>query len=245
MSRVRMIWKREFLRALFQPSYAFSAAVFTAMTGLNFWKQVHDQSGQDVTLNLLLFGSLFFWVLVLLWVSVVTLRTFPEEVRSGTLELWLAAPVREWELVLGKFAAVWLLIVLGTLPLAVYAPLLRWAEAQPWPIPWVEIWTALAGLWGIAGLLAAVGMAVALVFETPLPAFLAVFSAGLLLFFAESFVPFRWTVTPRWGYSVMLIQQAGDWSRGVADTRSLVALATGMAFFLFLSVRLLQLKRLR
>lgn len=245
MSQWALIWKREVLRALFQPSFYGAVAVFSAMTGLNFWKQVRDNVGECVAIPVLLFGSLFFWVLVVLWASVLTLRTFPEESRNGTLELWLAAPVRERNLVTGKFAAVWTLFLIGTLPLFLFIPLLRWAEGTAWQIPWTEIVTGMAGLWVIGGLLLAIGIAVGLAWEAPIPAFPAVFAALLVAFFAQVFCPLPGLELPRWWYGLMLMEQASDFARGVVDSRAGMALGSGIVFFLFLSVRLLQLKRLR
>jgi len=245
MTRWRLIWKREVLRALFQPSFYITLAVFSAMNILNFWKQVQENTGEFVGLNVLLFGSLFFWVLILLWATVLTLRTFPDEFRHRTMELWLSAPLREGELVVGKFFAAWTLYIIGTLPLLMNPPLLRWSEGASWTIPWAEIMTGLVGVWAIGGFLLAVGMGVGLIFEMPTPAFLGVFSVLLGIFFADSFIPVRWVEPPRWWYGLMLLQQAGDFARGVMDSRALIAVGTGIVFFLFLSVRLLQLKRLR
>ena len=42
-------------------------------------------------------------ILVLFLLPMVTMRTYSEEKRSGTIELLLTSPVTDWEIILGKF----------------------------------------------------------------------------------------------------------------------------------------------
>ena len=65
---------------------------------------------------------LFQWmpVLLIFLVAALTMRSWAEERRAGTLEVLLTAPVSPWALILGKFLAAWLLVALAlalTLPL--------------------------------------------------------------------------------------------------------------------------------
>lgn len=63
--------------------------------------------------------------IVLLFVApVLTMRLLAEEARSGTLELLLTSPVRDWELVLGKFLAAFLFFLAMLLPTLYYLFLL-------------------------------------------------------------------------------------------------------------------------
>ena len=63
--------------------------------------------------------------IILLFVApILTMRLLSEEARSGTLELLLTAPVRDWEVVLGKFLATLLFFVAMLVPTLYYLFLL-------------------------------------------------------------------------------------------------------------------------
>jgi len=64
-------------------------------------------------------------------VAVITMRTFSEEKRTGTLEVLLTAPVNDWAVVLSKFAAAFVMYLLCWLPSVVYLVALRYAGGSP------------------------------------------------------------------------------------------------------------------
>lgn len=64
-------------------------------------------------------------------VAAITMRTFSEEKRSGTLEVLLTAPVNDWAVVLSKFAAALTFFLLCWLPAGVYLVALRYAGGAP------------------------------------------------------------------------------------------------------------------
>ena len=66
------------------------------------------------------------WVLVLflLVVPVLTMRVFAEEKRQRTMELLLTSPISPWQIVLGKFAAVAVIIALMAALTLVYPVIL-------------------------------------------------------------------------------------------------------------------------
>ncbi|MCB0141623.1 MAG: ABC transporter permease, partial [Caldilineaceae bacterium] len=67
---------------------------------------------------------LFRWMplLILFLVSALTMRQWSEEQQTGTLEILLTLPVRAWQLVLGKFLAVMVLVAI-TLALTLFLPI--------------------------------------------------------------------------------------------------------------------------
>jgi ABC-2 type transport system permease protein len=64
-------------------------------------------------------------------VAAITMRSFSEEKRSGTLEVLLTAPVNDWAVVLSKFAAALVFFMLCWLPTTVYLVALRYAGGVP------------------------------------------------------------------------------------------------------------------
>ena len=92
--------------------------VFLLLTGLFLWvfpNNILDTGYADL-------APLFFiapWVFLFL-VPAVTMRSFSEERRTGTIELLLTKPLTELQLVLAKYIAAVILIVVALLPTLVY-----------------------------------------------------------------------------------------------------------------------------
>jgi ABC-2 type transport system permease protein len=94
-------------------------AAFLFITGLFFFFTVAFESIATL--------SQVFTVIavVLLFVApVLTMRLLAEEARSGTLELLLTAPVRDWEVVIGKFVAAFIFFLAMLTPTLYYLFLL-------------------------------------------------------------------------------------------------------------------------
>lgn len=93
--------------------------------------------------------------LVLVAVPVLTMRVLADERRSGTLDVLLAVPVRALPLVVGKWLAVWITVLVVLTPLGFHVLLLSW-----WGDPDTgPVLTGLLGLALLAGAAVAVGVA--------------------------------------------------------------------------------------
>ena len=114
-----VIAKRE-LSAFFSSPIAYVVgAAFLFITGLFFYFTVAFDSVATLTQ---LFSVI---AVVLLFIApVLTMRLLAEEARSGTLELLLTAPVRDWEVVIGKFVAAFLFFLTMLAPTLYYLYLL-------------------------------------------------------------------------------------------------------------------------
>ncbi|HMP99324.1 MAG TPA: ABC transporter permease, partial [Cyclobacteriaceae bacterium] len=53
-------------------------------------------------------------------IPAITMRSFAEEKKSGTLELLFTKPLSDWQIILGKFLACWLLVFIALLPTLLY-----------------------------------------------------------------------------------------------------------------------------
>jgi ABC-2 type transport system permease protein len=114
-----VITKRELAAYFMSPIAYVVGAAFLFITGLFFYFTVAFD--QIATL------SQVFTVIavVLLFVApILTMRVLAEEARSGTLELLLTSPVRDWEVVIGKFVAAFLFFIAMLIPTLYYLFLL-------------------------------------------------------------------------------------------------------------------------
>lgn len=120
--------------------------------------------------------------LLLLAVPVLTMRTFAEEARTGTLDVLLAASVPPRPLVAGKWLAAWLSALAVLAPAALAVVLVeQWGSPDRGP--------AVSGFLGLALLAAAVAglgvLASSLTSSQPVAAMVSV-SAVLVLWFADA-----------------------------------------------------------
>ena len=53
-------------------------------------------------------------------IPAITMRSFAEEARGGTMELLLTKPLSDWDIILGKFLACFFLVILSLLPTLIY-----------------------------------------------------------------------------------------------------------------------------
>ncbi|PWJ59616.1 ABC-2 type transport system permease protein [Dyadobacter jejuensis] len=94
-------------------------AVFLLVVGLIVWvfpdSNILDYGYADLASFFYLTPYLFLFV-----IPAITMRSFSEEVRMGTIELLLTKPITIWELVLGKFMANWLLVLLTIFPTLIF-----------------------------------------------------------------------------------------------------------------------------
>ena len=108
------IWRKELTSCFLSPVAYTVLIVFLLMSNWMFWNAVLRSEGTEEPLMGLLIVSILFFSPIL--ITVVTMRLFSEEKRSGTLETLLTAPVTETELVLGKYFGAFSFLVMVLAP---------------------------------------------------------------------------------------------------------------------------------
>ncbi|MDC6364438.1 MULTISPECIES: gliding motility-associated ABC transporter permease subunit GldF [Flavobacteriaceae] len=114
------IFKREIRSFFTSPIGYLIAGSFLLLTGLFLWVfkgayNIFDYGFADLS-NFFLLAH---WIFVFL-VPAITMKSFSEERKMGTLELLLIKPISTWKLVLGKFWGAFLLCFLTVVPTIVY-----------------------------------------------------------------------------------------------------------------------------
>ncbi len=100
----RGLIQKELRHYFYSPIAWLTMAGFAFVNGFFFLFLFEIYAGRpNVPLVQVFFGGSFFWVLQLILVPAITMRLFSEERADGTLETLLTAPVRESEIVFGKF----------------------------------------------------------------------------------------------------------------------------------------------
>jgi len=224
---------KEFKSYLFSPMAYIVTTFFLAVTGLFF--AISPSTYNETSIS----GFLSTWWALLLLASVLTMRLLAEERKLGTIELLLTAPVRDSEVILGKFLGS-LGILTVMLALTLYYPLLLWVFGDPDGGP---IGTSYLGLFLLGCTALAVGIFASSLTSNQIVA--AVVSGGIL--FALWFLGTAAQFVPEALGNVIgffsLSQYFPDFIRGIIDTRSIVYYLSVTALFLFLAIRTLDNSR--
>jgi len=237
------IWRRELTASFLSPVAYVTMVVFLAVTGATFLTSVIHNVGSDELLSHQLFASLIVWLTVL--VTVVCMRLFAEEIRSGTIEALLTTPVTDAEVVLGKYAGALTFIVIATVPAVANIFVLAALS------PGVEAVDAGAVAGGCLSLLlmsafcTAVGALISLLTRNQIVAAICTFTVVwgvLLLGWLLAALPFGWA---RAGEYLSAMMHVEDFARGAVDTRPIVLYVSMTAFVLFAAVRVLESRRWR
>ena len=246
MTNLFALTSRELKAFWFSPIAYVVGALFLLCQGVVFWMLVTflsmPQMDPSITISQLFFGGFFFWLSTLISVPLLTMRTFSEEKRTGSIELLLTAPVTDTEVVLAKFLGAWLAyVILWSATLAFFA-LLRCFT----PFAWGPVLMAYLGVWLLGGVLVSIGVLTSSLTRNQVIAAVMSFGLILLLFCVgvlEVFV--RDPESVKIIRYLSILEHLSAFSKGILDTRPLVFYASLTAICLFLTGRVISSPRWR
>jgi ABC-2 type transport system permease protein len=175
---MRNIWtiaRREYKLYFANPVAYIFAFVILAALGVYFFLNLTyaEQSlgqvsppGVQIVTDLIVFLMVF-------TCPAVTMRSISEEVRLGTMELLLTAPVRDWEMVVGKWLGAWL-FVLSIVVLTLIFPILLNILVSP-GIDQGPLITGYLGILLITASFLALGVAISSLFSNQVATFITTF----------------------------------------------------------------------
>lgn len=210
-------------------------AVFLAAIGLVMWVF----PGNTLDAGYANIDQLFLiapWVFSFL-APAITMRSFSEERRTGTLELLLTKPLSDWQIIISKFFAGFALILFTLIPTLLYYFTVHHLAIPVGNVDTGAMWGSYLGLLFLGGGFVAIGIFASALSENQIVAFiLGVFISFLMYFGVEqaSNVDFLGSLQ---GFIVDLgmFEHYLSISRGVIDTRDLIYFGTLIAFFLMLT----------
>jgi len=217
--------------------------VFLLLTGLFLWvfpNNILDTGYADL-------APLFFiapWVFLFL-VPAVTMRSFSEERRTGTIELLLTKPLTEMQLVLAKYIAAVILIIFALLPTLVY-----WYSLNELAMPKGNLDTggiigSYIGLLLLACCFGAIGVFASSITENQVVAFMVAVFLCFFLYLGfdliASFDAFGVLEGPI--KSIGIQDHYASLSRGVVDLRDMLYFLGTIMVFLLLTRTALQSRR--
>jgi len=241
MRKFMALFRRELAAVFLSPMGYVTVAVFMSATGWTFLQAVQAQIGGALQLEALLAISVLVWMPVL--ITVICMRLFAEEKRSGTIETLLTTAVGDATVVLAKYCGAMVFVLVGLAGALASLPLF---VAQAPDIDSVDV-AALLGTGGILALVAmcctAIGVLVSLLTRNQIVAAIGCFWAicvPLMLKPLMQAVPFvRQDVLDRLSVEQHVLQYAG----GILQAPPAVLYLTVTALMLFAAVRVLESRR--
>ncbi|MFN3466811.1 MAG: ABC transporter permease [Candidatus Brocadiales bacterium] len=230
------IFKREMISYFYSPIAYIVIAVFLLSSGY-FFARILALS-QQATLMYSLANT---QVILSILAPVITMRLMSEEVKSGTIEMLMTAPVTDFEVVFGKFLAALALYLVMLAPTLLYVVFLGWVgEPDMGPIISSYIGLALMG-----SMFVSIGLLMSALTKNQIVAGVMGIVALVILFYLG------YAVSGTEGWHVPILQYIGTYdhwepfTKGLVDTKDVVYYLSITVLCLFITTRTVESSKWR
>ncbi|AHM59484.1 gliding motility protein GldF [Flammeovirgaceae bacterium 311] len=169
----------------------------------------------------------------------ITMRTFAEEKKGGTLELLYTRPLTDWQVILGKYFSSLFLLLLALIPTLLYYYSLSELGNPPGNIDTAAVAGSYLGLFLLGAVFAAIGMFASSLTENQIVSFLIALFLCFILYSGFSSLATIDVLSAR-GYVVQqlgILYHYNALSKGLIDSRNVI-------YFLSVIVLMLMLTKL-
>lgn len=230
------VFKKEFNGFLHSLIAYLVIGIFLTAMGLLIWvfpeTSVLDYGYADLDTLFSMAPYVFIFL-----IPAITMKSFAEEKKLGTLELLLTKPLTDWDIVLGKFFAAFALVVVALLPTLIYYFSIVELGNPVGNIDTAAIVGSYIGLLFLAAIFCAIGIFTSTLSNNQIVAFLlAAFFSFLMYTGFDSLSSFA-------GGQALLVKQFGilyhyeSLGKGLIDTRDIIySLSTAGLLLLFTKV---------
>jgi ABC-2 type transport system permease protein len=180
-------------------------------------------------------------VIGLFLIPMITMRLFAEEKRTGTIELLLTSPLRDLEIIVGKWLGAMVLYA-AMLALSALSMIVLFIYGQP---DWKPIVVGYLGLLLQGGCLLAIGTFISNCTKNQIVAGVATFAVCLLLWVLDWVSSFGNSVTEQVVSYLSVLQHFDSFGKGVLDSKDIVYYVSVIFIGLFLTARSMESIRWR
>ncbi|MFB3825188.1 MAG: ABC transporter permease subunit [Bryobacteraceae bacterium] len=254
MKNILVITRKELKSYFASPIAYLLMAFFALIFGFGFYTATRDfvrfsfqasMMGRGMPMNvneqvirpLLGFAS----TVALFLIPMITMRLFAEEKRTGTIELLMTSPVRDIEIIVGKWAAA-MVLYLCILWMSVLNVALLFAFGKP---DWKPVLVGYLGLILQGGTLLAIGAFISTTTRNQIIAGGATFFVCLLLWLLSWFTAFDATGWAQVVNYLSIVTHFDNFAKGVLDTRDVIFYLSMIFFGLFITSRSMESLRWR
>lgn len=228
------ILKKEFNSFFASPIAYLVMGVFLLINGLFLWVFKHDFNILNAGFaDLNPFFFLAPWVFLFL-IPAITMKSFADEFNNGTIELLKTKPISDWQIVLGKFWASLLLVIITLIPTLTYVYTIHQLGNPIGNLDYGSTIGSYIGLLFLAATYTAIGLFTSTISKNQIVAFILGVFITFLLFYGFDAIAKSLD-------SNITLQKMGinahykSISRGVIDTRDLIYFISVTGFFLFIT----------
>ena len=219
--------------------------VFLLVTGLFLWVFQSD-------FNIMSFGyanldSLFIlapWVFLFL-VPSVTMRSFAEEKRTGTIEMLFTKPLSDWQIVIAKYMAGLVLVLMALVPTLIYFFSVYQLSLPVGNVDTGGIWGSYVGLFFLSAAFVSIGLFCSSITNNQILAFLlSVFFCGFL--YIEFDMIYSMALFGKVDLFIQLLGMSSHYSslsRGVIDTRDILYFISVIVLFMSMTKLMLSSRK--
>ena len=229
------IFKRE-LKAYFTSplGYVF-LAIFYAFSGLFFYIFSLSVGSTDISSVFLVM-----FIVLMVFVPLLTMRLLSEDKKQKTDQLILTAPVSLLSIVMGKFLAAYAIFAIGVAVMPVYGFVMSTFAT----VSWLPIWGNTVGLLLLGGIFVSIGLFISSLTENQMIAAIGGFFINLMILLMntlKSALPngFLQDVLS----SISVYSRYSEITNGIFSLSSLIFFVSVIFIFLFLTVRVLEKRR--
>ena len=229
------ILKKELNTFFASPIGYLVIAVFLLVNGLFLWVFKGDFNILNAGFSDL--SSFFYlapWFFIFL-IPAITMRSFSDEIRSGTIEILKTKPLSNWQIVLGKYFGALLLIILALVPTLTYV---YTVDQLGNPVGNLDFGSTLGSYFGLLFLAAAftaIGLFTSILSNNQIVAFIIGVVLSFLMFYGFEAIA---ELNIFQNYSIQnfgMLEHYKSISRGVIDTKDILYFVSVTFFFLYLT----------
>lgn len=231
---MRAVFKRELSSYFNSPiAYVFISAVFF-FSGLYFWLTLQVQSSDLSYVTSMMFSFYLFLI------PLLTMKLMSDDKRFKTDQLLYTAPMGLTPIIMGKFLAAMVVFAASISINIIYAIVMAFFATPAW----ILLISNLLGTLLLGAAIIALGLFVSSLTESQVVAAVSTFAVSLILFMIDTF---KTQVKAKWLLEVIgwfsLGKRFNDFTIGVIDYANIIYFLSIAAFFIFLTVRLIERKR--
>ncbi|WP_337040948.1 gliding motility-associated ABC transporter permease subunit GldF [Emticicia sp. 17c] len=208
--------------------------VFLALTGLFTWVfegNVLDYGYADLNSFFELTPYIFIFL-----IPAITMRLFSEEFKTGTIELLFTKPLTDWQIILGKFLAAFLLVIIALLPTFLYYYSVYELGSQKGNIDTPAVIGSYIGLFFLGGVFVAIGLWASSLTDNQVVAFIIGALACFLLYDGIHQLAQLFSGSTQYFIAYLGLNFHYDSiSRGLIDSRTIIYFVSVIGLMLYLS----------
>ena len=237
MRNIKAIYIKELKSYFNSPMAYIFLVIFAIITGYFFTRTffLFNQSDMRSLFNIIPLVYIFF-------IPAITMSLIAREKNLGTMEVISTLPLKDLDFVIGKFLAALSLIIIGLLVTLIHFLTLVQVGTN---IDYGAVFTGYLGLALAGAVYSSIGTFASSITDNQVVAFIIGIFIVIIFFLMDKMLIFIPTSITSIVQFLSIDYHLSNISRGVIDTRNLIYFSSVIGFFLFMTIRVLEIRKWR